>query len=101
VKEFNDGKTSAAVGQEWATSIRVPIIPDADEYTASLKEGAIYTIQVPDGKGGGFTLPFLPEDGRKIEAWMAKNCIAARGDQLIVHLEDQGCVRLGVRRGGH
>jgi len=98
VKEFNDGKTSAAVGQEWATSIRVPVIPDADNY-----KGPMYTVTIPDEKmeGGGFTVAFAKREGKVIEAWMKKYAHAERGDKLIFSLEDGGCVRIGVRRGGH
>jgi hypothetical protein len=101
VKEINDGKTSAAVGQEWATSLRVPIIPDVDAYKPRRGE-KMFTLQMPEGTfGKACRLPFTEANGKLIEAWMDKYCIAARGDQLLIVLEDQGCVRLGVRRGGH
>jgi hypothetical protein len=98
---IKDGKTSAAVGQEWATSIRVPIIPDVDTYKPRRGE-KMFQLQMPDSEfGKACILPFTEENGRLIEKWMGKYCVAERGDQLIIRLEDQGCVRLGVRRGGH
>ena len=98
---INDGKNSSTVAVEWATSIRVPIIPDVDAYKPKRNE-KMFTLQMPEGTfGKACILPFTEENGKLIEAWMDKYCIAARGDQLIIQLEDQGCVRLGVRRGGH
>jgi hypothetical protein len=76
----------------------VPIIPDADTY-----KGKMFTLGMPPAGFApkGCTLPFTEENGKLIEAWMDKYVQPDRGDQLIIHLEDHGCVRLGVRRGGH
>ncbi len=99
---INDGKNSSAVGMEWATSIRVPIIPDVDAYKPRRDE-KMFTLQMPPDAfpPDGCLLPFTEENGKIIEKWMDKHCVAERGDQLLIVLEDQGCVRLGVRRGGH
>lgn len=100
MKAVGDGKHSAMVAEEFITSIRVPIIPDADEYMARMPSGRIYTMQMPDGTfGKACTLPFTEANGKIIEAWMAKHrAKVGPRSQFIIHLEDDGCVRLGIRR---
>jgi hypothetical protein len=99
--KIEDGKNSASMAVEFVTSIRVPIIPDVDAYKPRRGE-KMFQLQMPESAlGKACILPFTEENGRKIEKWMDRYCIAERGDQLIIQLEDQGCVRLGVRRGGH
>jgi len=101
--KINDGKTNSEVAVEFVTSISVPIIPDADAYMAEHGRGVMFTIQLPPGCFGldGCVLAFTKETGAVIEAWMAKHCVAERGDKIAYRLEDQGHIRMGVRRGGH
>jgi hypothetical protein len=93
--DFKDGPHKSEVVVEHATSILVPIIPDADNY-----EGHMFTIRVPSDrvKEGAFIIAFTEANGKRIEAWMKTRGIDPANDLFAFELEDHGCVRISHRR---